>query len=97
MPILFNKTQWSLLPTLLAPRKKFECRADCDSATMALAESKRMRLKTITRNNDYLRFGCAGCSQFKLRFAVVDRGETIGPGIQNQIDSRQNSERKVKS
>jgi hypothetical protein len=79
VPMLFKKAQWAVLPDMLATQHRFECRVDCESVAMALAESKRMRLKVFKRTDSYLRFGCAGCEQFKIRFAVEDRGETIGP------------------
>ena len=89
VPILFSKAQWALLPDMLSPLSTFECRADCESVSMALAESKRMRLKTVTRNDDYLRYACVGCQQFKLRFAVNNTGETIGPDGEPNVGSRQ--------
>jgi hypothetical protein len=78
VPALFYKAQWATLPGILKINRRFDCQADCQSACMAYAESKRMRLQCVTTDEHYVRFACFGCEDFKLRFAVEEHGDTIG-------------------
>ena len=77
IPKLHYKENWHELPSKLTVDAKFESRVDCESISMAYAESIGLLLEKKEKNATALRYGCYKCKDFKLNFRAKDLGTYV--------------------